>query len=105
MSQPHFDADAYLAWEAEQPERSEYVAGEVFAMVGVRRTHATVALNIGAALREHLRGSQCLPFIADMKLRVAAADAFFYPIAARLRGGTRLPFGVGGLELADGDGV
>lgn len=79
LSQPHFDADAYLAWEAEQPDRSEYLAGEVFAMVGVRRTHATVALNIGAALREHLRGSPCLPFIADMKLRVAAADAFFYP--------------------------
>ncbi len=74
-----FDADAYLAWEADQPDKSEYVAGEVFAMVGVRRAHATVALNVGAALREHLRGSPCLPFISDMKLRVAAADAFFYP--------------------------
>ncbi|MBK7049929.1 MAG: hypothetical protein RL710_2546 [Pseudomonadota bacterium] len=79
LSQTPFDADAYLAWEAGQVEKSEYVAGEVFAMVGVRRVHATVALNIGAALREHLRGSPCLPFIADMKLRVASADAFFYP--------------------------
>ncbi|OYT90209.1 MAG: hypothetical protein CFE43_19545 [Burkholderiales bacterium PBB3] len=78
-SQPGFDADAYLAWEAEQTDKSEYVAGEVFAMVGVRRVHAIVALNIGAALREHLRGSPCLPFVADMKLRVATADAFFYP--------------------------
>jgi Uma2 family endonuclease len=76
---PPFDADAYLAWEAEQPEKSEYFAGEVFAMVGVRRVHATVAGNIFAALREHLRGSPCLPFIADMKLRVASADVFFYP--------------------------
>lgn len=48
LSQPHFDADAYLAWEAEQPNRSEYVAGEVFAMVGVRRMHATVAGNMFA---------------------------------------------------------
>lgn len=79
LSQPPFDADTYLAWEAEQPDKSEYLAGEVFAMVGVRREHATVTLNIGTALREHLRGSPCLPFIADMKLRVAAADAFFYP--------------------------
>lgn len=79
QTKPLFDADAYLAWEAEQPDRSEYVAGEVFAMVGVRREHATVTLNIGSALREHLRGSPCLPFIADMKLRVATADAFFYP--------------------------
>lgn len=48
-------------------------------MVGVRREHATVAGNVFAALREHLRGSPCLPFISDMKLRVASADAFFYP--------------------------
>jgi Uma2 family endonuclease len=79
LAKQTFDPAAYLAWEAEQPGKSEYVAGEVYAMVGVRRPHATVALNIGAALREHLRGSPCLPFIADMKLRVASADAFFYP--------------------------
>lgn len=79
MTETRFDADAYLAWEADQPGKSEYVAGEVFAMVGVRRAHATVALNVGAAMREHLRGSPCLPFISDMKLRVAAVDAFFYP--------------------------
>ena len=79
LSQTRFDADAYLAWEAQQPDKSEYVDGEVFAMVGVRREHATVAGNVFAALREHLRGSPCLPFISDMKLRVASADAFFYP--------------------------
>ena len=79
LGQTRFDADAYLAWEAQQPAKSEYVEGEVFAMVGVRREHATVALNVGAALREHLRGTPCLPFISDMKLCVASADAFFYP--------------------------
>lgn len=79
LSQPPFDADAYLAWEAGQPDKSEYIAGEVFAMVGVRREHATVAGNIFATLRGHLRGTPCLPFIADMKLRVVSADAFFYP--------------------------
>ena len=79
MTETRFDADAYLVWEADQPDKSEFVAGEVFAMVGVRRAHATVALNVGAAMHEHLRGSPCLPFISDMKLRVAVADAFFYP--------------------------
>ncbi|APW48553.1 Uma2 family endonuclease [Rhodoferax antarcticus] len=79
LTKTNFDANAYLAWEADQPDKSEYVAGEVFAMVGVRRVHATVAGNVFAKLREHLRGSPCLSFISDMKLRVAAADAFFYP--------------------------
>lgn len=79
QKQPVFDAAAYLEWEAQQPDRSEYIAGEVFAMVGVRRVHAIVSLNLGAALRQHLRGSPCQAFVADMKLRVDAADAFFYP--------------------------
>ena len=30
-----FSSEAYLAWEAEQPENHEYVDGEVFAMAGV----------------------------------------------------------------------
>lgn len=79
LNKQTFDAAAYLAWEAEQPGKSEFVAGEVFAMVGVRREHATVAGNIFSSLREHLRGSPCRSFIADMKLRVESADAFFYP--------------------------
>ena len=79
LSQTRFDAEAYLAWEAGQVDKSEYMAGEVFAMVGVRRVHAIVAGNIFAALRKHLRGGPCLPFVADMKLHVAAIDAFFYP--------------------------
>lgn len=79
LTKPKFDAAAYLAWEAEQPGKSEYVAGEVFAMVGVRLPHATVAGNIFSALREHLRGTPCRTFIANVKLRVVVADAFFYP--------------------------
>ncbi|PYG04432.1 Uma2 family endonuclease [Thioalkalivibrio sp. ALE21] len=73
------DADAFLAWEAEQPEKHEFVAGEVFAMGGASDRHVTISLNVASALREHLRGGPCRTFIADMKLRVEAADAFFYP--------------------------
>ena len=76
---PRFDADAYLAWEAQQPERHEYLAGEVFAMAGGSRAHATVAGNMFMALRNHLRGGPCSVFIADMKLRVQVDDAFHYP--------------------------
>lgn len=71
--------EAYLAWEAEQPDKHEYLAGEVFAMVGVRREHALVAGTLHARLRAQLKGSRCQTFISDMKLFVAAADAFFYP--------------------------
>lgn len=76
---PFFDAQAYLAWEAEQSDKHEYHDGEVFAMAGASEAHVTVALNVAMALRNHLRGSPCSVFISDMKLRVEEDNAFFYP--------------------------
>jgi Uma2 family endonuclease len=72
-------ADDYLAGETHSPIRHEYVAGEVFAMAGATEEHATIAGNLFALLRNQVRGGPCRVYIADMKLRVEAADAFFYP--------------------------
>lgn len=69
----------YLAWDATQTMRHEFVGGEVFAMAGAGEAHVTVAGNVYVALRQHPQGSPCRTFITDMKLRVEAADAFFYP--------------------------
>lgn len=70
---------AFLDWEAAQPERYSFWRGEVFAMVGVRQSHALVTLNVASALKAALRGTPCRAFVADMKLRIDAADALFYP--------------------------
>ena len=59
-------AQEYLAWEAGQIEKHEYVAGEVFGMVGARQEHVIVAGNIFAHLREYLRGTPCRPLISDV---------------------------------------
>ncbi len=74
-----FDAVRYLEWEAAQEDRHEFIAGETFAMTGARDGHNTIAGNIFANLHHQLRGTPCRAFIADMKLRVEAVDAFFYP--------------------------
>ena len=71
--------DAFLDWEATQPERHEYVRGEVFAMTGASLNHNRVALNLHGLLRAHLRGSPCEVFASDVQVRVDAADAVFYP--------------------------
>ncbi|MBU1665318.1 MAG: Uma2 family endonuclease, partial [Gammaproteobacteria bacterium] len=52
-----FSIDDYMAWEAEQAERHEYLNGEVFAMTGARDAHNTIALNIASQLRDKLHGS------------------------------------------------
>ncbi len=46
----HFTREEYIEWEALQQGKHEYVAGEVFAMVGVRQVHSIVADNIFADL-------------------------------------------------------
>ena len=77
--QHRFNADTYLTWEATQSERHEYFQGEVFAMAGGTENHNTVALNAAVALRSHLKGTPCKVFISDIRVQVAAVDAYFYP--------------------------
>ena len=74
-----FSPEAYLAWEAEQPEKHEYVDGEVFAMAGATEGHVTVTGNMYMALRQHLKGSPCRTFMADMKVQAHADSGFYYP--------------------------
>jgi Uma2 family endonuclease len=72
-------ADEFLAWEAEQPVRHDFVDGEVFAMAGAEDRHVTVSLNVAMALRQHLSGTPCRTFMADMKVAAANGNSFFYP--------------------------
>ncbi|HOW46730.1 MAG TPA: Uma2 family endonuclease [Rubrivivax sp.] len=72
-------AQDFLAWDETQTVRHEFVAGEVFAMAGAGEAHVTAAGNVYLLLRQHLAGTPCRTFITDMKLRVDAADAVFYP--------------------------
>ncbi|MFO8156200.1 MAG: Uma2 family endonuclease [Pseudomonadota bacterium] len=73
------DAAAFLEWESKQAGKHEYRAGEIFAMGGASDRHVTIAGNVFAVLREQLRGGPCRTYIADMKLRIDSADAFYYP--------------------------
>ncbi len=80
LQTPHFlSAAEYLAWEATQAERYELVDGEIFAMAGAEDRHVTVCLNIAMALRQHLRGTPCRTFMADMKVQADVASSYFYP--------------------------
>jgi Uma2 family endonuclease len=71
--------EAYLEWENRQQEKHEYLRGEVYAMTGASQAHVVVNGNLFMALSQHLRGTRCRVYLPDMKLRIAAVDAFFYP--------------------------
>ena len=76
---PVMTAADYLAWEAEQTERHEFVGGETFAMAGAEDRHVMVVGNVYMALRQHLSGTPCRTFGTDMRLHVAALGSYFYP--------------------------
>jgi Uma2 family endonuclease len=76
---PNINIEEYLSMEQAGEVRHEYIAGQLFAMVGASRVHNTIALNIASFFHTHLRGSPCQAFMADMKVRVEKAEAFYYP--------------------------
>jgi Uma2 family endonuclease len=79
LLKPHYTTDEYLALELESTEKHEFIHGEIYAMAGGTAAHASVSLNVVAALKNHLRGTPYQSFIADMKLHVQTSNAYFYP--------------------------
>lgn len=71
--------EEYLAWEAEQTEKHDFVNGDVYAMAGAEAGHVTTSGNLYMALRQHLAGSPCRTFIADMKVQAHESASYFYP--------------------------
>jgi len=72
-------ADEFLAWDTLQTIKREFVRGRVVAMSGAHEAHVTLVGNVYGALRHRLKGSPCRTLASEMKLRVEAADAVFYP--------------------------
>ncbi len=68
----------YLAGEIVSPLKHEFIEGEIFSMAGASDVHNLVAGEFYALLVGHLRGSKCLPFIGDIKVR-ASQTVYYYP--------------------------
>lgn len=79
LSRQRVSAEEYLEGERFSEIRHEYVGGYVYAMAGASDDHNRIVGNIFSALHVGLRGKRCEPFMADMKLRMPASEAFYYP--------------------------
>ena len=74
-----YDECEYLASEIQAPIKREFVAGEVYAMAGATARHNRISLNVATRLDAATRGTSCEVFMADMKVKVEAHRAFYYP--------------------------
>lgn len=71
--------EEYLEIERAALFKSEYYAGEMFAMAGASEKHNSISVNITATLAAQVRRSGCKFFSADMRVHVPATDFFAYP--------------------------
>ncbi len=72
-------SDEYLQMEAQSNVKHEYIDGQVYAMAGASDSHVTIAGNLFALLRSHVRVSGCRVYISDMKARIETLNRFYYP--------------------------
>ncbi len=86
LPQRRFTQEEYLALEISAPYRSQYVAGEIFAMAGAQPWHIEVVDNLTHALRTQLRDRPCQSYSSEMRVRVKAGDLWTYPDVSVLCG-------------------
>jgi Uma2 family endonuclease len=80
-SQPkvRYTPEEYLTLERQAEHKSEYFAGEIFAMSGASRQHNLIVTNIVAALHGQLRNRPCEVYANDMRVKVSATGLYTYP--------------------------
>ncbi|PZN71806.1 MAG: hypothetical protein DM484_25565 [Candidatus Methylumidiphilus alinenensis] len=79
LAQTLLSHEDYLAMELTSQVKHEYVAGNIYAMTGTSDIHNIISLNIASILRNHLKGSPCRVFMADVKVKLDQSDAYYYP--------------------------
>ncbi len=71
--------EEYFALEQASDEKHEYVAGEVFAMVGGSSIHSEISANVIIALGPQLRKRGCKVYTSDLRVAIQRLDIYTYP--------------------------
>ncbi len=78
-SKPRYTPEEYLATERRNAQqRSEYLAGEIFAMGGASERHNLIVTNIVRELSIQMKGQPCKVYSSDMRVKVASTDLYTY---------------------------
>ena len=71
--------EEYLERERQAETKSEYFAGEVFAMAGAGEAHNLIVTNVIIALGTQLRKRPCKVYPSDMRVLVSPTGLYTYP--------------------------
>ena len=75
---PYITPEQYLALERQAKTKSEYFAGEIFAMAGASPEHSLISSNVLGDLWSQLREGPCTVYNSDMKVR-STQEHYAYP--------------------------
>lgn len=78
-SHAYFTPENYLEIERISPIKHEYLQGQMVAMAGASKAHVIITGNLSALLVNHLRGTDCISYATDMKVRLPTLNLFYYP--------------------------
>jgi len=71
--------EEYLTIERKADFKSEFYAGEMFAMAGASERHNMIVTNINGELRQQLKGRRCRNYSNDMRVQVETTGLYTYP--------------------------
>jgi Uma2 family endonuclease len=77
-SHAYFTPEEYLEIERISPIKHEYLQGQLVAMAGASKAHVIITGNLSALLVNHLRGTGCISYTTDMKVRLPSLNLFYY---------------------------
>lgn len=77
-----YTPEEYYRLEREAAYKSDYYAGEIFAMAGGTITHSTICSNLVREVGNRLKGKPCAAFESNLRLKVKATGLRTYPDAS-----------------------
>lgn len=78
-SHAYFTPEEYLEIERISPIKHEYLDGQIVAMAGASKAHVIITGNLSALILNRLRGTGCISYATDMKVRLPGSRLFYYP--------------------------
>lgn len=74
-----FTPEEYLALERTAETKHEFLDGQIYAMAGASPTHNQICFNLAGELHPRIKGTSCIGYTSDQKIRTDLMDLFSYP--------------------------
>ncbi|MBS1788188.1 MAG: Uma2 family endonuclease [Acidobacteria bacterium] len=74
-----YTPEEYLAFERSSETKHEFLNGQIYAMAGASPIHNQICFNATAELGIQIKGTTCVGYTSDQKIRTDLMDLFSYP--------------------------